>query len=57
MLLNVVFASPTRPLPPLCPRFPLLVAVASLVFAVEEFKIRIYSRKLRTIQIKGKKDN
>ena len=54
MLLNVVFASPAPP-PPHLPSFSTshtIFAVASLVFAVEVFKIQIWKAEDNTNQRK-----
>ena len=59
MLLNVVFASPA--LPPSAPPLPsfstshTIFAVASLVFAVEEFKIRSWKAEDNRNQRKKRK--
>ena len=54
MLLNVVFASPAPPLPSFSTSHTIF-AVASLVFAVEEFKIRIWKAEDNMNQRKQRK--
>ena len=54
MLLNVVFASPAPPLPSFSTSHTIF-AIASLVFAVEEFKIHYWKAEDNTNQRKKRK--